>query len=204
MQHLSNQIHEILLAGRAAEARVDLQKKEFHQQQIACRQMTELMTDLKGRRVMNVTSRVEKVKNVQKTLSSRSGRILQVLINKASPELSEHETKWFEELRRMKEEVAGAGRYDGESLSARLKLVSTTRFRCCGVLLISLQLQREYDRLLPSLKELLKQETERKKKLAENNRGLGFSQAFELGERSNNECVLIYTCHFSPTHKTLR
>ena len=124
MQHLGKQIHEIILAGRTTEARVELQKKEFHLQQNACRQMTELMADLKGRRVNNVTTRIERVKNMQKTLSARSDRILQALVDKASPELSEHETKWFDELKRMKEEVVGAGRYDERSLAARLKLVS--------------------------------------------------------------------------------
>lgn len=124
VQHLTNQIHEILIAGRATEARVDLQKKEFHQQQIECRKMVELMTDLKGRRIMEVTSRVERVRYVQKKLAVRSDRILQALVDKASPGLSEHETKWFDELKRMKEEVSGAGRYDEGSLSARSKLVS--------------------------------------------------------------------------------
>lgn len=124
VQQLTGQIHEILLAGRATDARVDLQKKEFHQQQTACRQMMELVADLKGRRVIDATSRVERVKYVQKTLSARSDRILQALVDKASPELSEHETKWFDELKRMKEEIAGAGRYDVGSLEARSKLVS--------------------------------------------------------------------------------
>ena len=84
----------------------------------------ELVADLKGRRVIDATSRVERVKYVQKTLSARSDRILQALVDKASPELSEHETKWFDELKRMKEEIAGAGRYDVGSLEARSKLVS--------------------------------------------------------------------------------
>lgn len=191
VQHLSNQTHEIILAGHISDARVDLQKKEFHLQQTACRQMMELIADLKGRRAMDVTSRVEKVKYMQKALSARSDRILQALIDKASPELSEHETKWFDELKRMKEEVTGTGRYDEGSLAARLKLVSSLQFGRCDSLSLALQLQREHERLLPSLKELLRQETGRKKRLVESNQGLGFSQVFEFGERSNNECVPI-------------
>lgn len=189
VQHLTNQIHEILIAGRAAEARADLQKKEFLQQQTECRKMMELMADLKGRRVTEVTSRAEKVRNMQKKLAARSDRILQALVDKASPGLSEHETKWFDELKRMKEDVNGAGRYDEGSLSARSKLVSRRNNFVSNDFLIGLQLQREYDRLLPSLKELLKQETEHRKRLAENKQGFGVSQAFELGERSNSEYV---------------
>ena len=51
-------------------------------------------------------------------------REVQGLMKKASPEMSEHEAKWLEELRRMKTEVAGAGKYDDQSLMAKTKLVS--------------------------------------------------------------------------------
>jgi nucleoporin NUP82 len=44
-------------------------------------------------------------------------------MRRASPELSENETKWFEELKRMKVEVFGSGRYDEESMRSRVKLV---------------------------------------------------------------------------------
>jgi hypothetical protein len=57
-------------------------------------------------------------------LLSRLDRTLQGLMRKASPELSENESRWFEELKRMKNEVLGAGRYDEESLRARAKLGS--------------------------------------------------------------------------------
>jgi nucleoporin NUP82 len=40
---------------------------------------------------------------------------------------------------------------------------------------------------MPSLKALLEREKQRKDKLAESTQGLGFSQAFEYGERSNLE-----------------
>jgi nucleoporin NUP82 len=40
---------------------------------------------------------------------------------------------------------------------------------------------------MPSLKALLEREKQRKDKLAESTQGLGFSQAFEFGERSNLE-----------------
>ena len=51
----------------------------------------------------------------------------------------------------------------------------------------SQQLEREYDRLLPILQEFSKREAERKKKHVDNRENLGFSQAFELGQKSNQE-----------------
>lgn len=96
--------------------------------------------------------------------------MLQSLMEKASPDLSEHETKWFEELKRMKEDIIGAGRYDEGSLVARTRL-----------------LEQEYARLAPALKNILEKEKLRKDKVVENNQQLGFSQAFEYGERSNLE-----------------
>lgn len=124
VQEISNQIHEVILAHRAAESRASLQKEEFLQIQKKCREMMTLIADIKQRRHSEVLARVERIKDAQKTLMARSDRVLQALVNKASPELSEHETKWFEELRRMKDEVVGAGRYDEGSLAARSKLVS--------------------------------------------------------------------------------
>jgi nucleoporin NUP82 len=52
------------------------------------------------------------------------------------------------------------------------------------------QLKREYDRALPSLKAMLEKERERKRKFSEANQGLGVSQAFHFGEVSNYEYVL--------------
>jgi nucleoporin NUP82 len=40
---------------------------------------------------------------------------------------------------------------------------------------------------MPGLKELMEKEKRRREKLDESNKALGFSQAFELGERSNYE-----------------
>jgi nucleoporin NUP82 len=68
-------------------------------------------------------ARWERIQAEQKVLLRRLDRMLQGLMEKASPELSEHETKWFEELKRMKEEISGSGRYDEGSLVARTRLV---------------------------------------------------------------------------------
>ena len=49
------------------------------------------------------------------------------------------------------------------------------------------QLKREYERIMPSLQDVVAKEEQRKKRDSDNSRSLGVSQAFELGERSNNE-----------------
>lgn len=121
---LANQMHEVLLANHAVSLRSDLQKSEFQHQQGRCGEMMAMMEQLKGPRYANLTERVQRIRDSQKALSARQDRILQNLVQQASPELSEHEKKWFDELKRMKEEVAGAGRYDEGSLAARARLVS--------------------------------------------------------------------------------
>lgn len=117
---LSNEIHDVMLAHQMAEARAMLQIQEFQQQQDKSQEIVNILNQLKNQK----HDRVKRVMDKQKMLLARSDRILQALVEKASPELSEHEKKWFEELRRMKDEVAGGGRSDEWSLAARTRLVS--------------------------------------------------------------------------------
>ena len=83
----------------------------------------ETMEKLKGPRNATSQEKLKRVQDGQRALLSRLDRILQLLMKKASPELSDHETRWFEELKRMKDEVAGNGRYDEWSLAARTSMV---------------------------------------------------------------------------------
>ena len=53
------------------------------------------------------------------------------------------------------------------------------------------QLRREYDRLLPHLKVLSERELALAKSMQEKNLGLGVSQAFEFGQQFNKEYVPI-------------
>jgi nucleoporin NUP82 len=54
---------------------------------------------------------------------------------------------------------------------------------------INPQLKREYDRILPNLKDMVEKENAYKKRFSESNRSLGLTQAFEFGERSNTQYV---------------
>ncbi|RPD67026.1 hypothetical protein L226DRAFT_529416 [Lentinus tigrinus ALCF2SS1-7] len=174
VEKLSSQIHDVQLANRATEARAALQEQEFRRQRETCAKMLEIVRALGTTRQEEAQARIAKAQETQKALLARSDRVLQGLMKKASPALSENEAKWFEELRRTKEEVVGAGRYDDRSLSAKAKL-----------------LRREVDRLLPHLKEMKEKETARRKSVAESREALGLSQAFELGKRSTEERARI-------------
>ena len=111
------------LAYKSALARATLQEQELTRMRETCAELVGRIEKLEGPRAEAVQNRVAKMKEAQKEMGARLERVLGVLTRKASPELSESETKWFEELGRMKEEVVGAGRYDETSLVARTKLV---------------------------------------------------------------------------------
>ncbi|KAJ4493007.1 hypothetical protein C8J55DRAFT_501950 [Lentinula edodes] len=166
----SDQVREVELAQHGAEGRAALQIQEVIRQTTKCRELLAIVERIKESRREASQDRIQKVQQGQKILLKRLDRMLQVMMEKASPELSEHETKWFDELKRLKEAVIGADRYDESSLSTRIRT-----------------LEREYARLMPGLKALLEKERRRHNQAMTENPGLGFSQAFEFGERSNHE-----------------
>ncbi len=116
------QIRDVQLAYTATTLRGELQKQEFKRQQDKCREMLSLVSQLHGARRNEAKARFARVQDNQKALLARLERILQSLTKKASPELSEHETKWFEELKRMKAEVAGTSKHDQNSFEVRAAL----------------------------------------------------------------------------------
>ena len=113
-------------ANMMAEAQVQMQTMEFHKQVRQVQQILVMLETSRTKRSAAWKERVEKARKTQDELLERLDRTLRIYMRKATPELSEQETKWFEELKRMKAEVLGQGKYDEESLRARTKLVSTT------------------------------------------------------------------------------
>jgi nucleoporin NUP82 len=124
VEHLRSQISEVQLAQVSADARSMVQSQEFQRQAQKCRQIVGFVENMKGKRQALARERLEKIKELQTVLLTRLDRTLQGLMRKASPELSENETKWFEELKRMKSEVLGSSKYDENALRSRAKLVS--------------------------------------------------------------------------------
>lgn len=164
-------IHEIRLAYHAIESRAALQESEFQRQKEKCAEISRRVEELKGSGYARTEARLQKILANQKKLLAKLDRVLQSLMQEASPELSESETKWFEELQRTKAEVQGSGRYDEGSLVARTSL-----------------LKREYDRVVPSMKDMAVKERQRREYMSQH---LGVSQAFELGEHSHAERTKI-------------
>lgn len=126
VERVTGQIREILLAAKATDMHVQLQRTEFARQQAKAKELVERVERLRGERQEITKAKLESVRDGQKALMTRIDRILGAMMRNASPEVSEHERRWFEELRRMKDEVVGRGRYDHDSLAARTSLVSVT------------------------------------------------------------------------------
>ena len=122
-ERISGEVNDVLLANRSLHLRVDFQRSEFERLQAkayeASSRVKILMETCK-----EIESRTKVVQDRQKDLIDRLDTVLRRLINKASPELNEHEKQWFGELERMKVQVMGAGRYDQTSLKMRVELVS--------------------------------------------------------------------------------
>ena len=137
VEHLRAQIDAVKYANAMAEAQVQIQTTEFHRQVRQVQQILMVLEVSRMKRCPAWKERIERARKTQDELLERLDRTLRVYMRKVAPELSEQETKWFEELKRMKAEVLGQGKYDEQSLRARTKLVSTI----WGILLSVLSLR---------------------------------------------------------------
>jgi len=126
VEHLRAQIDSVKYANTMAEAQVQMQTVEFYRQVRQVQQILAMLETSRTKRCVAWKERIDKVKETQDELLERLDRTLRVYMRTVAPELSEQETKWFEELKRMKAEVLGQGKYDEQGLRARTKLVSTT------------------------------------------------------------------------------
>ncbi|KAA1466240.1 hypothetical protein DENSPDRAFT_811047 [Dentipellis sp. KUC8613] len=170
VERFSTQIHAAQIAYKEVQARAELQKQEHRRQLNKFQDMKDLITRLNGPCHQKTSERIQGIQEKQHDLMARLDRVLSDLTKKANPELSDHETRWFDELKRMKQEALGAGRYDEASLTARTKM-----------------LEREYRRLMPHLKALAEKEAQQARTDHERSTGLGLSQAFEFGQQFNKE-----------------
>jgi nucleoporin NUP82 len=120
---ITSQSREVILACHVITRRMYLQQFELPRLTKKCHEMESILEKIQGPGRASTEIRLARVQEEQKLLSARLDRLLQSLMEKASPELSEHEAKWFEELKRMKEGVMGRGKYDEDSLVCRTRLV---------------------------------------------------------------------------------
>ena len=116
-------IHGVESAYRQANARIDLQHEELDRQITKVTEIRTLLGKLRGARQDRIEARTRAIQAGQQTLVARLDRVLAELMKRTNPTLSDNETKWFDELGRIREQVLGAGRYDEESLKARAQAV---------------------------------------------------------------------------------
>ena len=121
---ITSQSREVILACQVITRRMCLQQYELPLLTKKCQEMESILEKIQGSGRASTENRLAMVQEEQKLLLARLDRLLQSLMEKASPELSEHEAKWFEELKRMKGTVLGRGKYDEDSLVCRTRLVS--------------------------------------------------------------------------------
>jgi nucleoporin NUP82 len=120
--------HGVESAYRQANARIDLQHEELDRQVKKINEIRLLLGELRGARQDRIEARTRAIQAGQQTLITRLDRVLTELMKRANPTLSDNETKWFDELGRIREQVLGAGRYDEESLKARVQAVRSDCF----------------------------------------------------------------------------
>lgn len=185
VEQVTSLIRDVVRGHRVAETRAQLQLHEMTRQRQRMSIIVERVAKLRGEKHERTKKKIEALRTGQKAIMARADAVLQSMVQKASPELSENESKWFGELRRMKAEVVGVGKYDDRSLAARLKLVSCICLLCEHGLHCSMQLSKEVDRLLPRLREMKEVEQRRQQILPADS--LGATQAAELRQRSNEE-----------------
>lgn len=186
VEQVTSLIRDVVRGHRVAETRAQLQLHEMQRQRQRMSIIVERVAKLRGEKQERTVKKVEALRTGQKAIVARADAVLKSMVQKASPDLSENESKWFGELRRMKAEVMGVGKYDDRSLAARLKLVGCiARLLCEPGPHYRMQLSKEVDRLLPRMKEM--KEVERRRQELQPAESLGATQALELRQRSNEE-----------------
>lgn len=127
-----HEIRDVVSAGNAVQARLDLQVREMTRQLDKLNSIRLRCQDLGSKGMLG--ERVAKIAATQLQLVARIDRALQRLMDSHEPSLSMYEKKWFQELERIADEV-GISRTDArafkvdtksnrKSLSAKAELLS--------------------------------------------------------------------------------
>lgn len=123
-ERISIGVKDAQLAWVGLKTRIEQQRQEYDRLQKTAVVIITKANELSGPKKTHLQEKMKAVQDQQKDLLARMDRVLRTLIKSASPELNEHETRWFGELERMKAQVLGVGRYDQDSLKSRVRLVS--------------------------------------------------------------------------------
>ena len=123
VDEIATRIHGVQSAYQQTNMRVELQCEELQRQAAKVAEIRALLGEMRGARQDRIAARARAIQDGRQVLLGRLDRVLGELMKRANPTLSDHETKWFGELGRMRQQVLGAGRYDEASLMARLQAV---------------------------------------------------------------------------------
>jgi nucleoporin NUP82 len=123
VDEIVTRVHGVESGYRQTNARSELQHEELRRQATKVDEIRAMLGELRGQRQDHIDARTRVLQAGQQTLLARLDRVLAELMKRANPTLSDHETKWFDELGRMREQVLGAGKYDEASLKARVQAV---------------------------------------------------------------------------------
>lgn len=121
VERFRTEIQDMTRSANTVQLRIELQHVELKRQLAKLHEMYTLVGRLKGTTQGSMKNRLEKVTRAQNELLERATRVLQRLMDSFSPQLSDFERQWFDELRRMSAEVAGGT----GGLKARTEMAST-------------------------------------------------------------------------------
>ena len=110
VEQVTSLIRDVVRGHRIAETRGQLQLHEMLRQRQRMSIIAERVARLRGEKRERTTRKIEALRTNQKAIMARADALLQNMVQRASPDLSENESKWFEELRRMEAEVMGVGK----------------------------------------------------------------------------------------------
>ncbi|KZV77417.1 hypothetical protein PENSPDRAFT_672792 [Peniophora sp. CONT] len=174
VERFSSAIRDAQSAYKDALQRREMQLLELTRQTVKMQEIREKVETLKGTRQHETEERVKQLRDSQSALMGRLDAVLQAMMKRANPELTDQEKKWFDELKRMEAEVLGSGGHTSESLRARIS-----------------QLQREIARLRPQLEAVRSKQTALVRASPEPTSTLGASQVSEFDQHFNKERTRI-------------
>ncbi|VDB86566.1 unnamed protein product [Peniophora sp. CBMAI 1063] len=174
VERFSSAIRSTQGAYKEALQRREMQMLELHRQLAKMKEVRDRIESLKGARQRETEERVRRLRGSQSILMGRLDAVLQAMMKRANPELTDQEKKWFEELKRMEADVLGSGGHTSESLHARIA-----------------QLQRDFVRLRPQLEAVRSKQAALVRASPEPATSLGASQTFEFRRYFDKECSRI-------------
>lgn len=115
-------------ASSVVQSRLDLQLKELARQLDKVAEVSDSVAELKG--VEGLEARVGRVAEGQAKLVARVDRLLQRLMDRSQPVLSETERKWFDELERMRSDVGADEAAGLRSRAAQVRPAASLPISC--------------------------------------------------------------------------